>query len=120
MWRRSSNAPDIGYDRAMESVTEARFVPRHKVSARVIEDGAVLVDMGSGAVFELNRIGAEIWGLLGSGATVHVICEALGRRYPVERGLLEADVRGLLDSLVNAGLVDIAANRPSAPGSILD
>jgi hypothetical protein len=98
----------------MQSATEARFVPRPGVEARVVDGGAVLVDMGSGKVFELNRVGAEIWKLLAPGATIQEICEALGGRYPVERGVLEADVRGLLESLAGAGLVDIAANRTSA------
>jgi Coenzyme PQQ synthesis protein D (PqqD) len=98
----------------VESATEARYVPRRGVEARVIDDGAVLVDMGSGAVFELNRIGAEIWKLLGKGATVRRICEALAGRYPVEHRILEADVRGLVDSLVGARLVDISENEDSS------
>jgi hypothetical protein len=44
---------------------DARLVPRPDVAAREIDDGAVLVNMGSGACFELNRIGFEIWKVLG-------------------------------------------------------
>jgi hypothetical protein len=47
---------------------DARLVPRPDVAAREIEDGAVLVNMGSGACFELNRIGFEIWKALGARA----------------------------------------------------
>jgi hypothetical protein len=87
---------------------DARLVPRADVAAREIEDGAVLVNMGSGACFELNRIGFEIWKLLAPGATVAGICEALGGRYPVGREVLAADVRGLVEALVGAGLVTAA------------
>jgi hypothetical protein len=38
---------------------DARLVPRPDVAAREINDGAVLVNMGSGACFELNRIGVR-------------------------------------------------------------
>jgi hypothetical protein len=45
---------------------DARLVPRADVAAREIDDGVVLVNLGSGACFELNRIGFEIWlGCLG-------------------------------------------------------
>jgi Coenzyme PQQ synthesis protein D (PqqD) len=50
----------------------------------------------------------EIWKLLGSGSTVGGICEALGGRYPVDREVLAADVRGLVEALAGAGLVEAA------------
>jgi hypothetical protein len=36
------------------------------------------------------------------------ICEALGGRYPVDREVLAADVRGLVEALAGAGLVEAA------------
>jgi hypothetical protein len=86
---------------------DARLVPRADVAAREINDGAVLVNMGSGACFELNRVGFEIWKALGPGATVGAICEALGGRYPIDREVLVADVRSLAEALAGAGLVDV-------------
>ena len=89
---------------------DARLVPRPDVAAREINDGAVLVNMGSGACFELNRIGFEIWKLLGPGTTVGGICKALGGRYSsVEREVLATDVRSLVEALATAGLVEVAA-----------
>jgi hypothetical protein len=85
----------------------ARLVPRPDVAAREINDGAVLVNMGSGACFELNRIGFEIWKALGPWATPDGICEALAGRYAVEREVLAADVRSLVEALVGAGLVEV-------------
>jgi hypothetical protein len=86
---------------------DARLVPRADVAAREINDGAVLVNMGSGACFELNRVGFEIWKALGPGATVGAICEALGGRYAIDREVLAADVRSLAEALAGAGLVDV-------------
>jgi hypothetical protein len=34
------------------------------------------------------------------------ICEALGGRYPVDREVLAADVRSLIEALAGAGLVE--------------
>jgi hypothetical protein len=88
---------------------DARLVPRPNVAARDINDGAVLVNTGSGACFELNRIGFEIWKLLGPGATVGGVCEALAGRYAVEPEVLAADVRSLFDALMRAGLIEAVA-----------
>jgi hypothetical protein len=38
------------------------------------------------------------------------ICEALGGRYPVDREVLAADVRTLVEALAGAGLVEVGAN----------
>jgi hypothetical protein len=78
------------------------------VAAREIDDGAVLVNMGSGACFELNRIGFEIWKALGAGATVGGIWRRWAERYPVDREVLAADVRSLVEALAGAGLVEAA------------
>src|ERR1700690_1599435 len=66
---------------------EARLVPRPDVAAREINDGAVLVNMGSGACFELNRIGFEVWKALRPGATQDAICEARAGLDAVTHGL---------------------------------
>jgi len=78
---------------------------RTDVESRTVDSGAVLVDMRSGAAFELNRIGAEIWELLRPGTTQTAICDALAARYKVDRVLLEFDVTTLIRSLADAGLI---------------
>jgi hypothetical protein len=86
---------------------DTRLAPKPDVAVREIDDGAVLVNMGSGACFELNRVGFEVWKALGSGATVGGVCQALDGRYPVAPEVLAADVRGLVEALVGAGLVGV-------------
>jgi coenzyme PQQ synthesis protein D (PqqD) len=93
----------------MSLSVDARLLPRQEVAAREINDGAVLVNMGSGACFELNRVGFEIWKLLSPGTTVAGICAALDGRYAIDRALLASDVRSLVDALVGAGLVEVTA-----------
>jgi Coenzyme PQQ synthesis protein D (PqqD) len=95
------------YRGEMDISVDARLVPRADVAAREINDGAVLVNMGSGACFELNRVGFEIWKALGPGATVGAICQSLGGRYAIAPEVLAADVRSLAEALAGAGLVDV-------------
>ena len=93
---------------------EATITPRSGVQSQTINEGAVLVDVQTGSVFELNPIGAEVWALLISGNTLVGICDALGKHYVVERSVLEADVRQLVESLTSAGLVEIGSQNPCA------
>ena len=90
----------------MVSATK-RLVPAPKVVSREIENGAVLVDMGSGQCFELNRVGLEIWQAIGRGATVQDIYETMADLYPGDRERLMADLATLADALVAAGLAEI-------------
>ena len=92
----------------VELSAKAVLSRREGIESSALEDGAVLVNMNSGACFELNRIGAEVWSLLASGTTEAAICATLAGRYEVERVVLEGDIRRLLEALVAAGLVEQA------------
>jgi len=84
------------------------FVSRPGVAARDVDHGAVLVNMNSGTCFELNRVGAQIWRLLQTKTTIADICEALAGQYPVAADVLAGDARALIDSLIQAGLVEVS------------
>ncbi len=84
---------------------------RSGVEVRSLPKGALLVDMKTGECFRLNHIGAEVWEMLGPGTTLNAVCDTLVGRYPVERSVLETDVRGLVDSLSGAGLVDTTVSK---------
>jgi hypothetical protein len=91
---------------AMQLIPGAELFRRRDVDSRSLADGAVLVDLMSGVCFELNRVGSEIWDLLGAGATEVSICQALCRRYPIESAVLAADVHDLLEALALRGLIE--------------
>jgi Coenzyme PQQ synthesis protein D (PqqD) len=84
---------------------DARFSPRPGVESRAFDDGAVLVDITTGACFELNRIGFEVWQALGQGTSISGICETLHDRYGVEPGTLATDIDNLVASLIEARLL---------------
>jgi hypothetical protein len=67
----------------------------------------VLLDLASESYFGLDKIGARVWGLLESGASVGDMLDVLMDEYEVERRTLEADVEELLGNLLNAGLIKL-------------
>ncbi len=86
---------------------DARIAPRGIVQARALENGAVLVNMHSGGCFELNPVGFEIWKGLEQGRSVSEICNTLVGKYGVQADVASGDIRSLVDSLIEAGLVEI-------------
>jgi len=92
----------------MRLSADSCFVSRPGVAARDVEDGAILVNMSSGTCFELNRVGAQIWRLLQTKTTMARICEALAGSYPVAPDVLASDARSLIDSLIQAGLIEVS------------
>jgi hypothetical protein len=85
------------------------LIRRREVESRIIAEGAVLVNMTSGACFELNPVGCQVWDLLTEGSTLPRICDVLEKRYEVERAVLESDFATLVESLKVAGLVEIVS-----------
>jgi hypothetical protein len=95
-------APEIG-----DTVRPAR-----NVAAREIEDGAMLVDLDSGACWQLNRVGAEIWrSISGQDGSLAGACAAVAARYDVAREAVEKDVLALIDDLQSRGLVRIEPHK---------
>jgi hypothetical protein len=84
----------------------ARLTPRVHVVAAGQGGRTVLLDVERGRYHTLDEVGGRIWRLLGEGADVDAIVDALGREYDVERARLEADVAALLRQLRDAGLVE--------------
>ena len=90
---------------------------RPDVMTRSTGDGAVLVDMSTGLCWELNSVGAAVWGALEAPRTLAEVCRTLQPRYPVAPEVLQQDVLALGRSLVDAGLLhrapdESAVNRP--------
>lgn len=67
--------------------------------------GGVLVNMTSGACFELNGVGSEIWSLLQQGASIADLISRVANRYGIASDTAERDILSWIDSLRTAGLV---------------
>jgi len=68
--------------------------------------GAVLVDMSTGRCFRLNRVGNEVWGMLGEGLTMREICARVAGRYQLPTTRIESEVMALVAQLAREGLVE--------------
>jgi hypothetical protein len=66
----------------------------------------VILDAHSGKYFALDPVGTEVWQLVQTPATLAQICEKLMLSYDVPADRCFADVSGLIDSLVQNGLVE--------------
>ena len=83
----------------------ARLAPQGHVEFRSVEEGGILVDLESGACFQLNRVGAQLWKRLSAGDTVGAAIDSLRQRYDVASEVLERDSLLLCDELLRVGLI---------------
>jgi hypothetical protein len=65
----------------------------------------VLVNLRTNRIFELNRTGARLWELLGEGSSESQIVEGLRAEFEVPQEDLEREVRTLIGSLLDEGLI---------------
>ena len=83
--------------------TEQHFGVNPSIVATDLEDELVLLDPASQQIFSLNATGRAIWQSLP--ASMASLTHTLEQRFEVEAMQADADVKGLLRSLVDAGLV---------------
>ena len=83
--------------------TEQHFGVNPSIVATDLEDELVLLDPASQQIFSLNATGRAIWQSLP--ASMASLTHTLEQRFEVESNQADADVKGLLRSLVDAGLV---------------
>jgi Coenzyme PQQ synthesis protein D (PqqD) len=85
---------------------DQRFrVNRLEVAAKVIDDEAIIMHLGSGMYYSMDRTGAVIWDWLERGHTVAQIIEGIVERYDVSPGKAGEDVEQLLRRLIEETLV---------------
>jgi hypothetical protein len=70
------------------------------------QDGAILLDIRQGQIFNVNFVGSRILELLKSGSTESAIVEKISREFGVGRELAETDVQQFLQSLKKCNLVE--------------
>lgn len=70
------------------------------------EDGAIVLDVRQGQMFNLNFVGSRILELLKSGSTESAIADEISREFDVSRDLAENDVREFLQTLKKCHLVE--------------
>jgi hypothetical protein len=89
------------------------YTPSDAIVAREIEGEIVIVPLTAGVgdledeLYALNDTGRDVWRLL-DGRTVDQLIDALLEEYDASRDEIDRDVRGLLDELLDRGIVNEA------------
>ena len=74
---------------------------------RRLADGAVVVDLRTSKIFELNETGARIWELLVEGLDAETVAQRLTEEFEVEAGIAAAEVQRVMTELSAADLVSL-------------
>jgi hypothetical protein len=80
-----------------------RIVP--DIRAATDADGAVLLNVATGAVFSLNEVGGRIWAMIEKGLPRERILVSLAAEFDVPEEQLENDLNLFLEQLESKGLV---------------
>jgi hypothetical protein len=70
------------------------------------QDGAIVLDVRQGQLFNLNFVGSRILELLKSGSAESEIVDEISREFEVSRDLAENDVREFVQNLKKCHLVE--------------
>ena len=70
-----------------------------------LSDGAVLLNLQTKRYFSLNETGTRIWEMVQQTADEDAIVATLLREYEVEEPMARAEVRRILDELIEAQLI---------------
>jgi hypothetical protein len=70
------------------------------------QDGAIVLDLRQGQMFNLNFVGSRILELLKSGSAESAIVDEISREFGISRDLAENDVREFLQNLKKCHLVE--------------
>lgn len=70
------------------------------------QDGAIILDIRQGQIFNLNFVGARIFELLKSGLNESQIVEEISDKFVVSRDVAAVDVREFLQALISKRLIE--------------
>ncbi|MBK8481435.1 MAG: PqqD family protein [Proteobacteria bacterium] len=74
--------------------------------SRRLGDETVLLDLAGSVYYSLNDVGSLVWEQLQTAHTLAELCEVVQARFDVEAAACEADLRQLLNELLERGLVE--------------
>jgi coenzyme PQQ synthesis protein D (PqqD) len=85
-------------------------LPMYRVSDGVRsthgQDGAIVLDVRQGQMFNLNFVGSRILELLETGATESAIVDEISQKFEVSRDVAESDVQEFIESLKQHHLLE--------------
>lgn len=91
-----------------EDTLDAETVLRRSFQStfQVVADEAILIHLGTGTYFSLNRVGTEFWQMLDGQGTIGGHAETLAQKYSVDVSIVTADLLELAGKMAADKLVD--------------
>jgi len=81
------------------------FVPSADVVSRRMGDRAVLVDLKTNRIFDLNETGARIWELIAEGLSGDQVVDRLVSEFSVDSAHAREEYRSLAAQMEKEGLI---------------
>jgi hypothetical protein len=94
---------------------EARIVVAPDVLFRLLGDEGVLVNLRTEQYLGVNAVGARMWELLSTSASIQTALDQLVQEYEVEPARLRADLIEFIDSLLAQHLIDVSNGGAQPP-----
>lgn len=87
---------------------QPKFRRRVALLEAEIGDEIVALDRQAGHCFGFNPVASDVWKMLAEPRSAAELCDRLAADYDVAPGECESDIAGLLDRMVELGLVEPA------------
>ncbi len=98
-----------------EMNTSMRFlINAPKVILETFDDEVVIVNLDSGNYYSLDKVGADIWGLLESGASLQETVSAIAGSYNGDHDDMKAGINRLVEELQEENLIVIDTSETSS------
>ncbi len=82
-----------------------RFRPADAVHTRTFDGELVILDLAHGEYFALDPVGSRLWVALEQGKSIEQVAAEIVQEYDTSLETATADLRALLDDLVQRGLL---------------
>lgn len=80
-------------------------IDQDKISWRILDGEAVILNLDSGFYYSLNKIGTRIWELLSKGKTTEEIIDIISSEYKADNGKVRNDTINLFNELKKEDLI---------------
>lgn len=87
----------------------------HLVASDVVDGEAVIINLSNGMYFTMDKVGAEVWHLLGRPRSVPDVAGILAGRYAVSEREILQDVDDVVSGLLGEQLIIEARDPGGAP-----
>ena len=85
-------------------------------AATVIDGEAIIVNLTTGVYYSMDKVGAEVWEMIGQGSSTLQIAAAVAARYEIEQDRALVDIEKLTEKLGAEDLIEMS-DEPDADAS---